>query len=82
MKHPEVLLLPAMMIADYYLTIWASILRSRKYGHQVNVPHYEMNPFLRKDIEQRRWLNRTHLLMMTAATTTIIWLSEVEKHEA
>lgn len=44
MKHPEVLILPVLMIADYYLTILGSILYSQGYGKHIRFEHYELNP--------------------------------------
>ena len=53
MIRPEILLLPVLMIADYYLTILGAVLREKKYGKHFKAETYELNPHYRKDIDSR-----------------------------
>ena len=57
MNHPEILLLPILMIADYYLTILGAVLREKAYGKHFVIETYEMNPHYRKDIDSKRLIN-------------------------
>ncbi len=57
MNHPEVLLLPVLMIADYYLTILGAVLREKEFGKHFIIDAYEMNPTYRNGIDQKRLLN-------------------------
>ncbi len=57
MTHPEILLLPILMIADYYLTILGAVLREKAYGKHFVIETYEMNPQFRKDIDSGRLFN-------------------------
>ncbi|NNF00411.1 MAG: hypothetical protein HKN25_15440 [Pyrinomonadaceae bacterium] len=55
--RPEILLLPILMIADYYLTILGAILREKKYGEYFPIETYEMNPTYQDDIDSKRLFN-------------------------
>ncbi len=57
MNHPEVLLLPVLMIADYYLTILGAVLREKEYGKHFIIETYEMNPTYRSVIDKKSLFN-------------------------
>ncbi|MBK8921077.1 MAG: hypothetical protein IPM81_06140 [Saprospirales bacterium] len=44
MKHPELLLLPVFMLADYFLTLAGAIQAEKKYSHHFQTEQYELNP--------------------------------------
>jgi hypothetical protein len=63
MKHPQILLLPALMFADYFLTVWGAVLRDKGYGSYFKVEHYELNPVWQESIRQKRWVNPRHIFI-------------------
>jgi len=54
MRHPEILLLPILMIADYYLTILGAVLREKKYSEYFPIETYELNPDYRDEIDDKK----------------------------
>ena len=78
MKYPEILLLPLLMLADYFLTVTGRVLRDKKYAQHFKFPHYELNPIWQKDIDQIKWLNIRHLLTTLFFTTCLILLFETD----
>lgn len=67
MRHPEVFLVPLLMLLDYFLTVAGSKLAARKYRQHFKFEHYEMNPLWQKTISQGKWLNPKHLLIVVIA---------------
>ncbi|MCB1026044.1 MAG: hypothetical protein KDB79_16730, partial [Acidobacteria bacterium] len=57
MNHPEILLLPVLMIADYYLTILGAVFRERGYGKHFKIETYELNPDYRSEVDSKSLLN-------------------------
>lgn len=57
MDHPEIILLPILMIADYYLTILGAVLHKKRYGQHFMIETYEMNPYYREQIDSNSLLN-------------------------
>ncbi len=57
MVHPEILLLPVLMVADYYLTILGASLREKIYGKHLLIETYEMNPHYRGVIDAKSKFN-------------------------
>ncbi len=57
MNHPEVLLLPLLMIADYYLTILGAVLHKKQYGKHFVIETYELNPEYREEIDSVSLVN-------------------------
>jgi hypothetical protein len=76
MRHPESLLVPAMMLADYYLTVYAAVLRDRGHGLHFRLEHFELNPRWQKAVAQKRWFNPRHLALATGASLLLIGLLE------
>lgn len=64
MNHPELLLIPALMISDYLLTVAGARLRDRSYGQHIRTERYELNPLWQKPIARKRWLNPRHLALV------------------
>src|SRR5512147_2377148 len=76
MRHPEVLLVTALLLADYYLTLWGAALAEQGYRRHFRNPSYELNPIGRGDVAQRRLFNPRHLALTAALTVLLIWASE------
>ena len=76
MIYPEVLLLPVLMLADYYLTVLGAVLRDKKYSEHVIVEQYELNPIFQKAINKRQLINIKHLLATITVTGLMIYIAE------
>ena len=72
--HPEIALLPLLMIADYMLTIYGQKQSLRVYRNHFVVDTYELNPRWREDVERQRWFNPRHLTTVFVATAAIFTL--------
>ena len=72
MKHPEFLLVPVFMFADYFLTLAGAVLKDRKYGGHFKTEHYELNPVWQKAIAKRKWLNPKHIALVFVGTSVLI----------
>lgn len=77
MRYPIVLLIPVLMLLDYYLTIAGVILYRRKYGHHYKLPQYELNPIWQSDIGSKRWINLRFLAIVLAVTVLFILLGQM-----
>jgi hypothetical protein len=60
--HWEVLLIPVLMLVDYFLTVVGARLAEGGYRRHFKFPDYELNPVLRKAIAAKKWLSPRHLL--------------------
>ncbi len=78
MKHPEVLLVPALMFADYFLTIYGNILNAKIYKNHFASQHYELNPIFQRDVFQNKWFNLRHITLTILLTVGLIVIFEVE----
>ena len=74
MKHPEILLLPLLMLADYFLTLIAAIQQGKKYSDHFKVEHYELNPTWQASVAQRRWFNPKQILVTACFSAAVILL--------
>src|SRR5215475_5728664 len=72
MKHPEFLLLPVAMIADYLLTIASVRLREGGHAEHFKTEHFELNPVWQKTVAQKRWFNPRHLALTLVLSTILI----------
>jgi hypothetical protein len=72
MQHLELLLVPALMLSDYALTIAGARLRERVYARHFATEHYELNPAWQTSVARKRWFNPRHLLA-TACVTMLIF---------
>src|SRR5262245_6019846 len=61
MLHPEVLLVPVLMVLDYYLTLYGAHLAEQSYRRHFKTEHYELNPIWQRAVARRRWINLWHL---------------------
>ena len=76
MRHPEFLLLPVFMLADYFLTLAGAVLKDRGYGNHVKAEHYELNPIWQRQVAQRKWWNPRHLGLTVVLSSALILLAE------
>ncbi len=78
MKHYELLLLPLLMLLDYYLTVIGLRLAEKKYRRHFRTPHYELNPIWQKQVEKKRnWFNLRHLSLVALMTALLFWLDHI-----
>jgi len=74
MKHPEVFIIPIMMLSDYFLTVWGVILSEKKYQQHFKIEHYELNPIWQKNIANKQWFNPKHLIAVAVvAVFCLVW---------
>ncbi len=76
MKHPEILLLPIMMFADYFLTILGAIKIEQGYSKHFKTEHYELNPQWQQDVKQIKWFNVKHITVTILVTISIVYIFE------
>ncbi|HEY0231034.1 MAG TPA: hypothetical protein VGC55_07270 [Dokdonella sp.] len=63
MNHPEVLLIPVLMLSDYLLTVAGARAREGVYADHFQTQHYELNPVWQAAIARKRWFNPRHLVL-------------------
>ncbi len=80
MAYLYVLLCALLMLADYYLTLWGSVL-SKSSGHaQIFVnEHYELNPQWQTDVTRLRWVNPQFLVRAAIVLIALIILAAVSQ---
>jgi hypothetical protein len=76
MKYPEVLLLPILMFADYFLTVWGAIQRDKKYFLHFKTQHYELNPIWQNHIAKKKWFNPRHFVLTVLLSAILICVVE------
>ena len=76
MKHPQIILLPLLMLADYFLTVWGAVLKDKGYSSHFKTEHYELNPVWQESIRQKRWVNPRHHLLTLAASCALAAIME------
>ncbi len=72
MRHPEFLLVPVFMFADYFLTLAGAVLKDRKYSDHFKTEHYELNPIWQKDVARKKWLNPRHIMLVVVGSCVVI----------
>ena len=77
MNHPEALLVPALMLVDYWLTVAGARLADGAYSAHFKKQHYELNPLWQKAIARRKWFNSRHLALTTIAGCASFLLGEM-----
>ena len=76
MQYPEILLLPVMMFADYFLTIYGAIKHNQKYSEHFKTEHYELNPKWQQDVKKIKWLNLKHIALTLLVTIALVYIFE------
>lgn len=77
MNYPEILLVPIIMIADYYLTLIGAKLRERRYAQHWVTKHYELNPIWQKSVSNYKWINARFIFLVIILTVLLYYLTEV-----
>lgn len=76
MNHPEAILVPVLMLTDYFLTVLSSVWREKGYADHFRTKHFELNPLWQKDVAAKRWFNPRHLALVVFASALLIGLGE------
>lgn len=72
MAHPEFLVLPVMMFADYFLTVWGAIEREKRYARHFKTEHYELNPVWQSEIARNKWFSRRFVVIAILLSSLIV----------
>jgi len=73
MQHPIVLIIPPLMLLDYFLTVVGARLIEGGYAKHFKFPDYEINPLFRDVIRKKKWISLKHLCFVALATTVCIY---------
>ncbi len=65
-----------MMLLDYYLTIYGSILREKKFSQYIKVEQYELNPLWQRDVNRKSVINPRHLIGVAFVTFLLYILTD------
>ena len=82
MKYIELFGIPFLMLSDYYLTVLGRVYWKAKWGKHFITETYELNPIWRKDIENIKWINYKHLIIVTIFTAYIYLLMKSDHTES
>src|SRR2546426_6653463 len=77
MKHPQIILLPILMLADYFLTVLGAVKKEKGYSNHFKAQHYELNPIWQESISRKRWLNPRHILLTLVVSGGLAGILEV-----
>src|SRR5262245_55141128 len=72
MQHPESLIIPLLMLVDYFLTLVGARLAEEKYLLHFRIATYELNPIWQKSVQERRWFNPRHLVLVALVTILLL----------
>ena len=72
---PYVFLIPALMLSDYYLTLYGAWLVKRRHP-DFDARDYELNPMWKTDVSKFKLLNFRHLLSVAFITSFLVMLSQ------
>ena len=64
------------MLLDYYLTIFGSMLREKKFSQYIKVEQYELNPIWQRDVARKKFLNLRHLFSVLFVFILLLILTE------
>ena len=76
-NHPESLLVPLLMLTDYWLTVAGAGMRDSGYSTHFKTPTYELNPVWQKTIAAKRWFSARHLALTGVVGTACVLLSVI-----
>jgi hypothetical protein len=76
MLFPEAVIVPVLMLADYFLTVAGATARDQGYDQHFKHEQYELNPRWQKDIARKRWFNPRHLLLTVLVSGALILVLE------
>lgn len=70
------ILIPSLMLSDYYLTLLGEKLRQRSQPQCLfRIESYELNPFFQKDVARLRWINWRHISLTILLTLVMAFLA-------
>jgi len=75
-RHPELLLIPLLMLSDFVLTVAGARLRRAGHERHFKLQHYELNPLWQRAITTMRWFNPRHLALTLLITVALLVLWE------
>lgn len=78
LRHPEILVVPALMQLDHFLTVLAARERRKKLAEHERIADYELNPVFRKSVRELRWFDALHLWMTVVFTAVMCVISEID----
>jgi len=78
MRHPELFLVTALTLADYYLTLLGARMAEQGYRRHFKSESYELNPVWRSDVARVRWFNPRHLALAAVVTAILWWAGETD----
>ena len=73
MRHPLVLIIPPLMLLDYFLTVLGARLREGRYAEHFKFPDYETNLMFREVIRKKKWVSLKHLCFVALAMGACIY---------
>lgn len=76
--HPIVIIVPALMLLDYYLTLAGASLHKMGFGKHITTESYELNPLWQKDISVRTLLNIKHLIIVGITLIALLLLDQID----
>jgi hypothetical protein len=76
-NHPESLLVPLLMLTDYWLTVAGARMRGSGYATHFKTPTYELNPLWQKTIAARRWFSARHLALTVIVGAACVLLRAI-----
>jgi len=76
MNHPEIFIVPGLLLADYFLTVLGATLKERKYDKFFKSSHYELNPRWQANIANKKWFNMRHLGLTALVASFLVYVSE------
>src|SRR5215469_12277184 len=77
MNHPVILAVPVLMLLDYVLTILGAKAGVRVYRQHFQSPYYELNPLWQKSVEQLRWFNPRHFIIVCLVASLLVLLDRM-----
>src|SRR5690349_15969627 len=60
----EFVIIPILMLCDYYLTLLGNIYKKKRYAEHFVTETYELNPIWRKDVDNIKWINFRHIILV------------------
>ena len=73
MESILILIIPVLMLSDYYLTLYSNRLRLDAYSHHVVLEVYELNPIFASDISRNKIININHLIGVLLVCFFLFW---------
>jgi hypothetical protein len=82
MRHPEIVLIPLMLLSDYFLTLAGARAAAEKHRLHFRLEHYELNPIWQESVAKLKWFNPRHLVLVALVTAMFLYLEISELPDA